>query len=48
MGDWFTGLTVGDQLDLGTTPWSSVDNETLNDMIRAEQDERALAAQVQK
>ena len=48
MGDWFTGLTVGDQLDLGTMPWSSVDNETLNEMIRAEQDERALAAQVQK
>ena len=25
-----------------------MDNETLNEMIRAEQDERALAAQVQK
>ena len=48
MSDWLTGLSVGDQLELGTPPWAELDHETLNDMIRAEQDERALTTQVQK
>ena len=42
-------LTIGDQLEMGTAVvGGSVDNETLNAMIRQEMDERALAAQVQK
>ena len=49
MGDFFTGMTFGDQLEMGTAVvGGSVDNETLNAMIRQEMDERALAAQVQK
>ena len=49
MGDWFSGLTLGDQLELGTASLGGgVDHETLNAMIRAEQDERALTTQVQK
>ena len=49
MGDFFTGMTYGDQLEIGTAVvGGGMDYETLNAMIRQEQDERALAAQVQK
>eukprot|EP01043_Picozoa_sp_COSAG02_P083963 COSAG02_NODE_21878_length_771_cov_3.691964_1_plen_122_part_00 len=49
MGDFFTGLSYGDQLEMGTTiVGGGMDTETLNAMIRQEMDERALAAQVQK
>ena len=47
MGDFFTGMTYGDQLEMGTAVvGGGMDYETLNAMIRQEQDERALAAQV--
>ena len=46
MGDFFTGMTYGDQLEMGMAiVGGSVDNETLNAMIRQEMDERTLAAQ---
>ena len=49
MGDFFTGMTYGDQLEMGTAiVGGGMDNEALNAMIRQEMDERALAAQVQK
>ena len=49
MGDFFSGLTLGDQIELGTaTLGSGIDPETWNAMMRQEMDERALAAQVQK
>eukprot|EP01046_Picozoa_sp_COSAG06_P055006 COSAG06_NODE_9970_length_1778_cov_16.085170_2_plen_116_part_00 len=50
MGDFFTGLSYGDQLEMGTAivGGGGVDYETLNAMIRQEQDARALAMQVQK
>jgi hypothetical protein len=49
MGDFFTGLSYGDQLEMGTAVvGGGVDYETLNAMIRQEQDARALATQVQK
>ena len=49
MGDFFTGLSYGDQLEMGTAiVGGGMDHETLNAMIRQEQDERALATQVQK
>ena len=49
MGDFFTGLSYGDQLEMGTAiVGGGMDHETLNAMLRQEMDERALAAQVQK
>ena len=49
MGDFFTGLSYGDQLEMGTAVvGGGMDHETLNAMIRQEQDARALATQVQK
>ena len=49
MGDFFTGMTYGDQLEMGTAVvGGGMDHETLNAMLRQEMDERALAAQVQK
>ena len=49
MGDFFTGMTYGDQLEMGmAVVGGGMDNETLNAMIRQEMDERALATQVQK
>jgi hypothetical protein len=49
MADFFSGMTFGDQLELGTAVvGGGMDRETLNAMIRQEMDERALAAQVQK
>jgi hypothetical protein len=49
MGDFFTGLSYGDQLEMGTAiVGGGMDTETLNAMIRQEQDARALATQVQK
>jgi len=49
MGDFFTGLSYGDQLEMGTAVvGGGVDYETLNAMLRQEMDERALATQVQK
>ena len=49
MGDFFSGLTLGDQIELGTaTLGSGIDPETWNAMMRQELDERALAVQVQK
>ena len=49
MGDFFTGMTYGDQLEIGTAVvGGGMDHETLNAMIRQEMDERALATQVQK
>ena len=49
MGDFFSGLSLGDQLELGTTQLGDgIDTETWNAMLRQEMDERALAAQVQK
>ena len=49
MADFFTGLSYGDQLEMGTAiVGGGMDHETLNAMIRQEQDERALATQVQK
>ena len=43
MGDFFTGLSYGDQLEMGTAiVGGGVDYETLNAMIRQEQDARAL------
>ena len=48
MGDFFTGMTYGDQLEMGTAVvGGGMDHETLNAMIRQEMDERALATQVQ-
>jgi hypothetical protein len=49
MGDFFTGLSYGDQLEMGTAiVGGGMDHETLNAMLRQEMDERALALQVQK
>ena len=49
MGDFFSGLSLGDQLELGTASLSSgVDPETWNMMLRQEMDAQALAKQVQK
>ena len=49
MADFFTGLSYGDQLELGTTSLGAgMDHDTLNGMLRAEMDERALTAQVAK
>ena len=49
MGDFFSGLSLGDQLELGTASLSSgVDPETWNMMLRQEMDAQALATQVQK
>ena len=49
MGDFFTGLSYGEQLEMGTAVvGGGMDHETLNAMIRQEQDARALATQVQK
>ena len=39
MGDFFTGMTYGDQLEMGTAVvGGGMDHETLNAMIRQEMD----------